>query len=93
MNYISEVLCEIIFFDHKYNCLTSRIGIIDESQLINYPKNLNGFIIFKEKYNAPILKSDIKEIMVHQEIKLNSFEIEDSGINKYVKIRRTGKIS
>ncbi len=93
MNYISEVLCEIIFFDNKYHCLTSRIGTIDDSQLLNYAKNLNGFIIFKEKYKAPILKSDIKEIIVYQNIKQDSFEIEYSGISKYVKFQRTVKIS
>ena len=32
----SEVLCEIIYADHKYGRLTSRIGIIDVHQLKNY---------------------------------------------------------
>ena len=39
MNNKSEVLCEIIFEDHKFGRLTSRIGIIDDQQLKNYSKN------------------------------------------------------
>ncbi|MFX1566797.1 MAG: hypothetical protein ACFFCV_00360 [Promethearchaeota archaeon] len=89
----SEVLCEIIYIDHKYNRLTSRIGTVNKHQLNDYSKNSNDFIIFNEKYNAPILKSDIKEIIIHQDNRPTSFKIEDLRINKYTKVQRTGKVS
>ncbi len=31
-----ELLCDIIFLDHKLGFITSRIGIIDVSQLRNF---------------------------------------------------------
>ena len=88
-----EVLCEIIYVDHKFNRLTSRIGTVNERQLNYYSKNLNGFLIFKENYNTPILKSDIKEIIIHHDNRQTTFKLEDSRINKYVKVQRTGKVS
>lgn len=88
-----EVLCEIIFTDHILGHLTSRIGIIDEFQLRRYSTNSNDFIIFKEKYNSPILKADIKEIIIHRDNRQTQFNKEDSRISKHMKSQNTGKIS
>jgi hypothetical protein len=58
-----------------------------------YSKNLNDFIIFKEKYNAPILKSDIKEIIIHRDSRQTSLKLGDLRVNKYTKLQRSGKVS
>ncbi len=88
-----EVLCEIIFKDHKLGVITTRIGTIDESQLITLSKNSHDFLIFKEKYNSPILKSDIKEIIIHRDKQKISVDDANSKIIKYIKSQDKGKIS
>ena len=89
----SEVLCEIFFTDHKLGFLTSRIGRIDDSQLKNYSRNLNEFIIFKETYNSPILKTDIKDIVIHQNDSESSIKGVNSRIIKNIKSHDKAKIS
>ncbi|MFX1503025.1 MAG: hypothetical protein ACFFDH_18840 [Promethearchaeota archaeon] len=88
-----EVLCEIIFKDHKLDVPTSRIGIINVSQLNKLPKYSNPFIIFKERYNSPILRSDIIEIIIHREEKKIVVDNIKSNIIKHVNIKDKGKIS
>lgn len=88
-----EVLCEIRFNDHKSGVLTSRIGRIDESQFNLFSTNSKNFIIFKERYNSPILKSDIKEIIIYRENKKISINNENSSITKHIKSKDKGKIS
>jgi hypothetical protein len=88
-----ELLCEIIFIDHKLGCLVNRIGRIDEHQLTTYSTNSNDFIIFKERYNFPILKTDIKEIIIHQDNRQLQIKKEDLKVNKYIKSQSFGKIS
>jgi len=89
----SEVLCEIIYRDHKLGIITSRIGIINEAQLNMYSTNYNEFIIFKERYNAPIFKSDIEEIIIHQDNRKISVNKENSKIIKFIEFQNKGKIS
>ncbi len=93
MKKATEVLCEIIFKDHKSGILTSRIGKIKESQLTRFSTNSNNFIIFRESYNSPILKEDIKEIIIHRNNREISIKKEDSIIIKYLKSQKTGEIS
>ncbi len=88
-----EVLCEIIFKDHKSGVLTSRLGRIDEYQLSLISTNSNSFIIFKEKYNSPILKSDINKIIIHREDKRISVNNVNSSIIKHIKSKDKGKVS
>jgi len=88
-----EVLCEIIFADHILGHLASRIGMVNEFQLRKYSTNSNDFIIFKEKYNSPILRADIKEIIIHRDNTQTQFNKEDSKIRKHIKAQSTGKIS
>ena len=89
----SEVLCEIIFKDHKLGCLSSRIGKIDEIQLSTFSTNSNDFIIFKERYNPPILKTDIIEIIINIDYKQIQLKKEDSRTSKYIKSQSTGIVS
>lgn len=88
-----EVLCEIIFKDHKSGNLTSRIGRINESQLTRFCTNSNEFIIFKERYNSPILKKDIEEIIIRRNDRKISIKEENSIIIKYLNSQNKGKIS
>ena len=93
MKNLKEVLCEIIFKDHKLGIITTRIGTIDEYQLNFLSTNSSNFLIFKEKYNSPILKSDIKEIIIHRDKKKISVDEVNSKIIKYMKSQDKGKIS
>ncbi|UCC19241.1 MAG: hypothetical protein JSV62_14235 [Promethearchaeota archaeon] len=93
MNKKSDVLCEIIFTDHKLNILISRIGTINEAQLSNFYTNSREFIIFRESYNPPIFKNDIKEIIVHQDRGKIYTNESSSKIIKYVKAQNKVKIS
>ncbi len=93
MKNLKEVLCEIIFKDHKLGIITTRIGTIDEYQLKLLSTNSSNFLIFKEKYNSPILKSDIKEIIIHRDKKKISVDEANSKIIKYIKSQDKGKIS
>lgn len=93
MKNVKEVLCEIIFKDHKLGIITTRIGTIDESQLKILSTNSSNFLIFKEKYNSPILKSDIKEIIIHRDKKKISVDEANSKIIKHIKSQDKGKIS
>jgi len=86
-------LCEIIFTDHKLGCLKSQIGWIDNLQLETYSTNINDFVLFKERYNPPILKTDIKEIIIHRDNRQTQLNEEDSIISKHTKTQSTGKIS
>lgn len=88
-----DVLCDIIFKDSKLGILTSRIGRVDHSQLKMYSKNSNKFIIFKERYNSPILKTDIREIIILRDDRKVSVINEDSKTIKRIRSRRSGKIS
>jgi len=88
MKNVPDVLCEIIFKDPKLGILTSRIGMIDKSILKLYSTNSNDFIIFKERYNSPILKSDIIDIIIHYEGKISI-----NNINSRIKSQNKGKIS
>ncbi|MFX1365781.1 MAG: hypothetical protein ACFFCE_02970 [Promethearchaeota archaeon] len=88
-----EVLCEIIFKDHKIDVPTSRIGIINIYQLNKLSKNSNRFIFFKERYNSPILRSEIIEIIIHRDEKKISVDNIKSNIIKYVNVKDIGKIS
>lgn len=87
-----ELLCEIVFNDHKTGVLTSRIGIIDESQLSLFSSNSNRFIVFKEKYNSPVLKSEINEIIIHRNEKKISIDKLNSNIIKHLKAKDNAKI-
>lgn len=89
----TEVLCEIIFKDHKLGVITTRIGTINETQLITLSTNLNDFLIFKEKYNSPILKSDIIEIVIHRDDRKISVNEVNSRIIEHIKSQDKGKIS
>lgn len=89
----SELLCEIIFTDHKLSILTSRIGTINESQLSNYSTNSKDFIIFKESYNPPIFKNDIRKIIIHQDYRNLPINEGNSKIIKSIKSQNKGKIS
>ncbi|MFX0002850.1 MAG: hypothetical protein ACFE9C_02255 [Candidatus Hodarchaeota archaeon] len=93
MKKFDDVLCEVIFKDHKLDILTSRIGTIDEFQLRKFTTNSNEFIIFKESYNSPILKKDIKEIIIHRNERKISIKEKDSTITKSLKIQKKGEIS
>ena len=93
MNIITEILCEIIFKDHKSGILTSRIGRIDESQLTKFSTNSSDFIFFKSSYNSPILKKDIVEIFIHRNNSKRSSKDVNSIIVKYLNLKKTGKIS
>lgn len=93
MKNVKEVLCEIIFNDHKLWVITTRIGTIEESQLKNLSTNSNDFLIFKEKYNSPILKSDIKEIIIHRDDRKIYVDEGNSRIIKHIKSQDKGKIS
>lgn len=73
--------------------LTSRIGIIDESQLNLFYSNSNSFIVFKEKYNSPILRSDINEIIIHRNGKKISIDNLNSNIIKHLKTKDNAKVS
>ena len=88
-----ENLCEIIFTDHKSGYLTSRIGMIDEFQLRKFSEDSNKFIIFKEKYNPPILKSDIEKIIIYRDKKTAKINKADSRILNLMKSQNSGKIS
>ncbi|MCK4381187.1 MAG: hypothetical protein KAW51_08635 [Candidatus Lokiarchaeota archaeon] len=88
-----EVLCEIIFKDHKLEVISTRIGTIDDTQLITLSTNSNDFLIFKEKYNSPILKSDIIEIIIHRDDRKISVNEVNSRIIKHIKSQDKGKIS
>jgi len=89
----NQVLCEIIFQDHKLGVLTTRIGTIDETQLRTFSTNPNNFLIFKEKYNSPILKSDIIEIIIHRVGRKIFVNKLSSRIIKHIKSQDKGKIS
>ena len=93
MKDVEEVLCEIIFKDHKLGVITTRIGTIDESQLKMLSTNSSNFLIFKEKYNSPILKSNIKEIIIHRDKKKIFVDEASSKIIKHIKSQYKGKIS
>jgi len=93
MKKAKDPLCEIIFKDPKLGILTSRIGRIDQSQLNIYSTNSNDFIIFKEQYNSPILKQDIKEIVILQDNRKISINEASSRILKYRREKNKGKIS
>ena len=93
MKKVKEVLCEIIFEDHKLGVITTRIGTIDEYQLKLLSTNSSNFLIFKEKYNSPILKSDIKEIIIHRDKQKISVDEANSKIIKHIKSQYKGKIS
>ena len=88
-----EFLCEIIYADHRSGHITSRIGKINKYQLRTYSKNSNDFIVFKEKYNFPILKTDIKEIIVLRDDSYIPVNKTSSRTIKYMKIKESGKIS
>jgi len=87
------ILCEIIFKDHKLGVITSRIGRIHKSQLSLSSLESNGFIIFKEKYNSPILKSDITDIIIHQDDRIIDINKVTSGFIKHSNSQNKGKIS
>lgn len=89
----SDVLCEIIFRDHKSGIISSRIGKINKSQLTFLSINSNNFIIFKDSYNPPILKTDIQQIIIHHNNSKIPIDKEDSIIIKYLNSQKTGKIS
>lgn len=93
MKKILEVLCEIIFTDHKTGVITSRIGRIDKSQLSRFSSNTNDFIKFKETYNSPILKENIKEIIILRDIRQKSVNKVNSKLIKHAKSKNIGKIS
>lgn len=93
MKNLKEVLCEIIFKDHKLGIITTRIGTIDETQLITLSTNSNDFLIFKEKYNSPLLKNDIIEIIIHRDDRKISVNEVNSRIIKHIKSQDKGKIS
>ena len=93
MKKVKEVLCEIIYEDHKLGVITTRIGTIDEYQLKLLSTNSSNFLIFKEKYNSPILKSNIKEIIIHQDKKKIFVDEASSKIIKHIKSQYKGKIS
>jgi len=93
MKKVKEVLCEIIFEDHKLGVITTRIGTIDEYQLKLLSTNSSNFLIFKEKYNSPILKSNIKEIIIHRDKKKIFVDEASSKIIKHIKSQYKGKIS
>lgn len=93
MKKILEVLCEIIFTDHKTGVITNRIGRIDKSQLSGFSSNTNDFIIFKETYNSPILKENIKEIIILRDIRQKSVNKVNSKLIKHAKSKNIGKIS
>lgn len=88
-----DVLCEVIFKDHKSGILTSRIGMINEYQLASFSKKVNNFIIFKESYNSPVLKKDITEIIIHRKDRKIAIKEKDFTIFKSLKSQKTGKIS
>ena len=89
----NQVLCEIIFKDHKLGVITTRIGTINETQLRSFSTNPNNFLIFKEKYNSPILKRDIIEIMIHRVEEKMSVNKASSRSIKHIKSHDKGKIS
>jgi len=93
MKKAKDPLCEIIFKDPKLGILTSRIGRIDQAQLKIYSMDSNDFIIFKERYNSPILKQDIKEIVIHQDNQKISINEVSSRIIKFRRAKNKGKIS
>jgi hypothetical protein len=87
-----DILCEIIFEDNRLGLLTSRIGKIDPQQLKALATNSDGFVIFKEKYNPPILKTDINQIIIHRDDRKMSIIKSNSGILKHIKSKDKGKI-
>ncbi|NVM38336.1 MAG: hypothetical protein HWN81_22265 [Candidatus Lokiarchaeota archaeon] len=93
MKNLKEVLCEIIFKDHKLGVITTRIGTIEESQLITISTNSNDFLLFNEKHNSPILNSDIIEIIIHRDDRKISVNEVNSRIIKHITSQDKGKIS
>jgi regulatory protein YycI of two-component signal transduction system YycFG len=93
MKKVEEILCEVIFKDHKSDISTSRIGKIDEFQLTNFSTSSNEFIMFKESYNSPILKKDIKEIIIYRNDRKIAIKEKDATIIKSLKIQKKGEIS
>ncbi len=89
----SDMLCEIIFRDHKSGIITSRIGKINKAQLTNLSTTSKNFIKFNESYNPPILKTDIQQIIIHHDNSKITIEKEDSIIIKYMNSQKTGVIS
>jgi hypothetical protein len=89
----SDVLCEVIFRDHKSGIITSRIGNIDKSQITYLSTTSKNFITFKESYNPPILKTDIQQIIIHHDDSTISIEKEDLIISEYLNSQKTGEIS
>jgi tetraacyldisaccharide-1-P 4'-kinase len=89
----SDVLCEVIFRDHKSGIITSRIGKINKSQLTYLFTTSKNFIKFNESYNSPILKTDVQRIIIHHDDSKLPIEKEDSIIIKYLNSQKTGEIS
>jgi len=89
----SDVLCEIIFRDHKSGIITIRTGKINKSQLTYSSPTSNNFIIFNESYNPPILKTDIQQIIIHHDNNKIPIEKEDSIIIKHLNSQKKGEIS
>ncbi len=88
-----ELLCEVVFRDYKSGILTSRIGRINKFQLTKFSTNSNDFIVFKESYNSPILKTDIQQIIIHRNDRKILNEKKDLIIIKYLNSQKTGEIS
>ena len=80
-----EVLCEVIFSDPKSGTETSLIGMIDKLKLITFSKGSEEFLIFKERYNPPIPKSDVREIKLYREDVICSDRKVGSSLTKYLK--------
>ena len=80
-----EVLCEVIFSDPKSGVLTSLIGKIDENKIISFLSDSEDFLIFRKRYHPPILKKDIKEIMIYFENKQKNSMQESSRLLKRIK--------
>jgi len=89
----NEVLGEVLFSDHRSGILTSRIGIIDISEIQDLENNSKLFIMFKECYHPPIYKPDIKEIIIYPQ--KGQFNIKENDLwpSGLLKIKISAKIS
>ena len=89
----SDMLCEIMFKDHKLGVISSRIGKINGSQFTDLSTNSKSFIKFNESYNSPILKMVIQQIFIYHDENKISIKKRDSINIKYFNSQKTGERS
>ncbi len=76
------ILCEIFFLDDKSGTPTSSIGRLEEYQLEEFnEENQSDFISFVESYIPPVLKANIKEIIVYSDDEGVSYPVEHGKLS------------